>query len=1196
MPPKGSGTSLKEADFVFRAERTEVQCRVCNAGLPEERRVWLLAKNGARHPNSGEHKNVVEQLEDTQRTQEQLNNQCCAAVAENVPIRVAQIPRPIAVRRSTSGQVSAAELEMWASYAQNGADFSAGDMEDDMEAMHERAQQVDVFGLLDLKETAERLGFGGDEAITRDLLQIEAEDDFWRRLWPTQASRNKIRRMFMQMQAEFNEKAMHISHTPIKRSLMHVFLWMLWESGAKDVPSFDRLRQVQKEIRAEYGIPSIPCKSPLGNVCDLFVSYSIHGLSLKKDWANPAIRAQMHVYPEVPDDGVVREIWHALKWRKTMDLDVLSPMYDAGTAHYYVNELVCLKNGDFVVPVRWLMYREKVHADAFVVSINKTGHATIDDSKTIIIAAADLSKNYLDLQDKKLIPQWSVAILSACPIPNEKLYVTQVDFFGDDFSGNRSKSWNKHLNAYMTNRTLPRKLLQQEFHVHFISTSPHASMAEQFQEFKAAVEDTHSNPSEICGHIGGKGNKFCRKCHVGGTQEEKTTPEGYHALFEPGELCTKEHTLTELKKQVELACGGVAKRVQELQTQTGIKDVYTQYWIEQILSRAAEMCRQDPDASEAAIKSELIQWTRDNEEKLYSPFLMLKGLGFDPAADTPVELLHTILLGAVKYIWHISHTPWSAEKKKTYSMRLQATATEGLSIHAICANYIMQYAGSLIGRQFKTIIQTAVFHLHDLVTEEQFTTWKAVGELSALLWVPEIRDLIQYRNDLKIAVGNVLDAVAQIDPSKIMTKIKYHLLTHLDFDAIQLGPLIAMATEIFESFSAVFRYCSIYSNHLAPSRDIANQFGRQETVKHQLTGGRWMSKSTGDWHVAGPGVCHFIEKHPILQRLVGWTPEKQMKHSDTKLAPLKHGVRTRPVELLKTTNAACALNFGGSITATANTASSTSPFGVVLTARQNSMICGRLSDILCNELGTAIVIVELFQILRVRHSRYGTPVLARRDDETTFSILPAKNIKFDFNAQHDCFTARCEATGVRPVMQERVESDQTEQFIVHAPLDRFIINTHSFHNSHLIRATVSRDLWAPVALFEDRRAKHDEFSARLRETRAMKAAKRKENAARKRLRPTVASSNDDEPRQRPSKCWQIAAPRSGTPRARTTAAAGAVVSGSTTIGLAAGRLKRKITRSARTLQVEESESSDSEGDGDGDSDDEEFNSGDDFVD
>ncbi|KAJ7875768.1 hypothetical protein B0H14DRAFT_2306298, partial [Mycena olivaceomarginata] len=96
----------------------------------------------------------------------------------------------------------------------------------------------------------------------------------------------------------------------VSSSLTRVFLWMLRESGAKDVPSFDRLRQVQKEIRAEYGIPSIPCKSPLGNVFFINDPRTI----IAQDWANPAVRAQMHGYPEIPDDGVVREIWHALKW------------------------------------------------------------------------------------------------------------------------------------------------------------------------------------------------------------------------------------------------------------------------------------------------------------------------------------------------------------------------------------------------------------------------------------------------------------------------------------------------------------------------------------------------------------------------------------------------------------------------------------------------------------------------------------------------------------------------------------------------------------------------------------------------------------------------------------------------------------------------------------------------------------------
>jgi hypothetical protein len=89
-----------------------------------------------------------------------------------------------------------------------------------------------------------------------------------------------------------------------------------------------------------------------------------------QDWANPTTRKLLHVYPEILEDGIIREIWHADKWRKNMDLDSLSPMYDAEGKHYYVNELARLKGGDLVIPVRWVMFRSKLYCDAYTVKLN----------------------------------------------------------------------------------------------------------------------------------------------------------------------------------------------------------------------------------------------------------------------------------------------------------------------------------------------------------------------------------------------------------------------------------------------------------------------------------------------------------------------------------------------------------------------------------------------------------------------------------------------------------------------------------------------------------------------------------------------------------------------------------------------------------------------------------------------------------
>ncbi|KAJ7852337.1 hypothetical protein B0H14DRAFT_2174649, partial [Mycena olivaceomarginata] len=93
-----------------------------------------------------------------------------------------------------------------------------------------------------------------------------------------------------------------------------------------------------------------------------------------------------------------------------------------------------------------------------------------------------------------------------------------------------------------------------------------------------------------------------------------------------------------------------------------------------------------------------------------------------------------------------------------------------------------------------------------------------------------------------------------------------------------------------------------------------------------------------------------------------------------------------------------------------------------------------------------------------------------------------QNIEFIFNVQHDCYSAKCIASGNRAKKQERVDSNITESFIEHQPLEEHVINTTAFHNAHLLRRCLPRSAWAPVPMFtpEDRLAKHNELAEQLR--------------------------------------------------------------------------------------------------------------------
>ena len=56
----------------------------------------------------------------------------------------------------------------------------------------------------------------------------------------------------------------------------------------------------------------------------------------------------------------------------------------------------------------------------------------------------------------------------------------------------------------------------------------------------------------------------------------------------------------------------------------------------------------------------------------------------------------------------------------------------------------MQYRNNLIGKHFKALSQTMVFHIHDLVPNHLFQLIKVSGFLTGLIWYPKIDDLEEY--------------------------------------------------------------------------------------------------------------------------------------------------------------------------------------------------------------------------------------------------------------------------------------------------------------------------------------------------------------------------------------------------------------------------------------------------------------------
>ncbi|EJD36336.1 hypothetical protein AURDEDRAFT_74302 [Auricularia subglabra TFB-10046 SS5] len=855
-------------------------------------------------------------------------------------------------------------------------------------------------------------------------------------------------------------------------SQMQFILWVMSEIGGRNVPSLRALRKFQEKLALQFGTRTIEQRSELGNV---FYTNDIRA-TLAMDAANPQMANHFVVYPVLCPARITNS-WETRHWLE-LPLDFLTPMVRNGAQLYYVNELALLDLGDFVLPYMWCTWKGTLSAMC---------------------------------RRCKFCPHWNVCYTNAC---------------------------------------LPGALLNQEYFVRFFSTSQHAGAAEQLAPLKEQILSTHEEPypcyhaglqrsckfrivmqslpadnpqqSEHCSHTtGARANMYCRRClNTRALPEDDDLTDWYSSHFKPGIPRTLDETRASVQRQIDFACQNLPQEVKAEQKSSGVNDPIVSEWINRILDKAKEITKaakldpQNPDLPHTPdeLTEHLTKWLAEQPGDHVSPLLASSGM--DPHKHTPIEILHTVLLGLSKYIWHTLYTSWKPEQEQLFATRLQATDISGLTIPPIRAQYVAQYRGALIGKHFKTLTQTMVFHLHDLCSPELFTLVKACGEFSAvrLPLVYQLPSSRQQKTDLHTLINNVLDAYGDVDPLRILDKVKLHLLLHVPDDLVEFGPPVRSIMEIFESFNAVFRLCSVLSNHLAPSRDIALTIADMDRLKHIVSGGYWLDRD-GNPMRASENVMCLLEDYPILQRHLGWGAlQKAVPGASATRSQLSHLFSWSPQkhQMLQGTETLSWIK-GKHVVACSGDVCKIGAFIFFSDISKTTLRIGRIMEIYCPHKSKSLspfVLVTAYTVANERHPEFGMPILMQ--PQVGLQLLLPEHIHFIVNVQHDCRrSSGCAPTGTWQVRQERIASTRTVPVIVHKDTECYLINTHAFHNAARLRSALPCHLTAPTPVKEDRQDWHRKLAGRagntLKRKKAQTQAKRKVTAGNKKANREAAA-------------------------------------------------------------------------------------------
>ncbi|KAL0097636.1 hypothetical protein J3Q64DRAFT_1629339 [Phycomyces blakesleeanus] len=230
---------------------------------------------------------------------------------------------------------------------------------------------------------------------------------------------------------------------------------------------------------------------------------------------------------------------------------------------------------------------------------------------------------------------------------------------------------------------------------------------------------------------------------------------------------------------------------------------------------------------------------------------LLELQSFDPEKNTPVEILHTILLGVAKYM--VIDLVKVVLKNDTATIaRLSEFLTDYTRSTGLSRKFTqnLRHSDSFLDRDFKVLLQILPViliiefsgnHELDLI----IPCFVELGQLCSLVFVCQVTsDFDNYIIRVDNAVKHLIKALFDYDKGTknelhkaYCIKPKVHYLTHLKEDIIRFGPALNYETEKGEQFNKHIRKHLFHKNRQNTSRNVCLKFAKQVALQHVIDGG-----------------------------------------------------------------------------------------------------------------------------------------------------------------------------------------------------------------------------------------------------------------------------------------------------------------------------------------------------------------------